>query len=270
MISIIICSRKPAITAELQQNIAETIGCDYELVVIDNSHNVYSIFQAYNEGVRRSKGEVLCFMHDDILFHSPNWGKTVEETFNNIHQLGAIGIAGAHLIADAAAPLWAFQKITTHKIYSPTNPQGTCAIEYGKNAGDNGYWTGFQQYSQGKPLAQVANIDGVWMCIRASLFKTLRWDEERYTGFHCYDADISMQINLSGYDIMVTNEVLIEHASPGVIDNKYFVAAKVWYNKWKDCLPVVRGVTLTQRQLLILTYYTIDACERQKELVEYE
>ena len=70
MISIIICSMNPDISAELRQNIADTIGCEYELVVIDNSRNQLSIFQAYNRGVQRSKGDILCFMHDDLLMHT--------------------------------------------------------------------------------------------------------------------------------------------------------------------------------------------------------
>ena len=68
MISIIICSRTASISDELNQNIDQTIGIPYELVVIDNSENLYSIFSAYNEGVKRSKYEMLCFMHDDIIF----------------------------------------------------------------------------------------------------------------------------------------------------------------------------------------------------------
>jgi hypothetical protein len=44
MISIIICSRTQTISSDLFENIKDTIGCDYELVVIDNSENTYSIF----------------------------------------------------------------------------------------------------------------------------------------------------------------------------------------------------------------------------------
>ena len=70
MISIVICSRKKDVSVELKKNIAETNGCEYEMVVIDNSRNKHNIFHAYNEGVSRAKGEILSFMHDDILFHS--------------------------------------------------------------------------------------------------------------------------------------------------------------------------------------------------------
>ena len=81
MISLIVCSRSIDISDELKQNIQSTIGAEYELVAIDNSQNEYSIFSAYNEGVRRSKYPYLCFMHDDIIYHTQGWGLKVIEHF---------------------------------------------------------------------------------------------------------------------------------------------------------------------------------------------
>ena len=89
MISIIICSRNKDIPSELKQNIADTIGVDYELVVIDNSRNQYSIFSAYNEGVKRAKGDMLCFMHEDVVFKNCNWGERVIKHFQNNKSLEA-------------------------------------------------------------------------------------------------------------------------------------------------------------------------------------
>ena len=74
MVSCIICSRKQDISTDLKENIKNTVGCDYELLIIDNSKNQYNIFKAYNEGIRRAKGDILCFMHEDIFYHTQNWG----------------------------------------------------------------------------------------------------------------------------------------------------------------------------------------------------
>lgn len=74
LLSLIICSRKADVSQELKDNVAATIGCEYELCVIDNSRNEYNIFSAYNEGVRRAKGGILCFMHEDVLFRANGWG----------------------------------------------------------------------------------------------------------------------------------------------------------------------------------------------------
>ena len=71
MLSLIICSRNSDISATLKKNIETTIGINYELIVINNSLNHYSIFEAYNQGIRKSKYQFLCFMHEDILYHTP-------------------------------------------------------------------------------------------------------------------------------------------------------------------------------------------------------
>lgn len=72
----------------------QTVGYTYELIVIDNSEYKYSIFEAYNLGIERSSGEYLCFIHDDILFHSQDWGKAVEGIFNDDVKIGLIGNFG--------------------------------------------------------------------------------------------------------------------------------------------------------------------------------
>ncbi len=72
MISIIICSRHPDISASLRENMEETIGVEFEIVTIDNSHGKYSISSAYNRGVERSLYPYVCFVHDDVLFRTKN------------------------------------------------------------------------------------------------------------------------------------------------------------------------------------------------------
>ena len=81
----------------MEKNIAETIGCEYEMVVIDNSKNSHSIFSAYNEGVRRAKGDILCFMHEDILYKTKNWGEQVKKLFEN-EDIGVVGLMGAYIM----------------------------------------------------------------------------------------------------------------------------------------------------------------------------
>ena len=102
MISIIVCSKFPTLSKELLDNISQTVGTDYEIVSIDNSQAKYSIFEAYNEGVARSKGEYLCFMHEDVVLRSSNWGNTVERVLSH-KDVGAIGVAGGCVAASTGA-----------------------------------------------------------------------------------------------------------------------------------------------------------------------
>ena len=83
MISIIICSRLNILPIDFLNNIKDTIGIEYELIHIDNSEKKYTIFEAYNLGFSMSKFPNLCFMHDDLVFHTQNWGQIVNEYFLN-------------------------------------------------------------------------------------------------------------------------------------------------------------------------------------------
>lgn len=255
MISIIICSRKPDIPAKLKQNIAETIGCEYELVIIDNSRNKYNIFQAYNEGVRRAKGEILCFMHDDILYHSENWGNKVCEYFDSYPNLGCLGVAGSHLLLDTPASFWHSGTFCTH--YFSRNNEGVLQLEGLPDEGnDNG-------------LSEVASVDGMWMCIRRCLFDKIRFDDKSFDGFHCYDSDICMQIIQAGYDIGIAFGVAVEHNKRGSQNACYFKNIRIWYDKWKHFLPIARGKEFSNEDIATRTYFVrqIVALEEQVSIL---
>ena len=83
MISIIICSRFQSISKELKDNIENTVGVVHEIICIDNSKSQYDIFSAYNEGVKRSQYPLLCFMHEDILHYTSDWGKLLINHFRD-------------------------------------------------------------------------------------------------------------------------------------------------------------------------------------------
>lgn len=231
MISIIICSMNPDISAELRQNIADTIGCEYELVVIDNSRNQLSIFQAYNRGVQRSKGDILCFMHDDLLMHTNGWGTIVSEEFED-DSIGMIGVAGSHIMPKAPMYWWSSPYIAQYN-WETDNGVTKENITVDTFYGD---------------LADVAVVDGLFFCIPKSLFANLRFDDAGYTGFHAYDMDMSMQIQALGKRVCVTRKIIVEHFwSESQFQNKKYMALldknmEAFFDKWKDSLPIARGL----------------------------
>ena len=97
MISIIVCSRYKAPKEDFALNIKSTIGVEYELIHIDNSENIYSIFSAYNEGIKRSSYSYLCFIHDDIRFHTSDWGGKIVKWLD-IANTGIVGIGGSFFL----------------------------------------------------------------------------------------------------------------------------------------------------------------------------
>lgn len=251
MLSIIICNRSPIIEPALEENIHQTVGVEHEIVSIDNSCAQYSIFQAYNQGVEKARGEVLCFMHDDVRFRSQGWGALVESLFAEDGKLGALGVDGGHYMPDCPCS-WTSCYTTSFHTWRD-EPDGSCK-EYSNT-----------EFADGKRLVEVASIDGLWMCIRRSLFDTIRFDDQTFTGFHCYDSDICMQILAIGYRIKVTYDVDIVHNSNGNYNPQFFKNIELWHKKWHHLLPVTRGIVLTDQEQQIHQRYALELLERHKE-----
>lgn len=233
MISVIICSRKSNISLELNTNIIETIGCEYELVIIDNSHNQYNIFQAYNEGVNRSKGEVLCFMHDDILYRTNDWGKIIEEVFVD-KTIGLVGFAGTHFLSSSPFYWTCSPFISEHNL---TNDKGVVLKCYKDD------------YYNGKGIADLVAVDGFCFFIRKELFDFIRFDDITYQGFHAYDMDICMQVLGMGFRVCACNKILIEHfwsESAAATKKGYEIIDQnlnLFVTKFINVLPIHRGVS---------------------------
>lgn len=237
MISIIICSRKVDISQELKDNIASTIGCEYELCVIDNSHNDYNIFTAYNEGIRRAKGDIFCFMHEDILFQSASWGTEINEIFARNIKVGAIGVVGGQYLSAKRVAWWDASPMIGSIIQGQLDETGQYNTHY-----DNG--------GAVSEITDVVVVDGCFMCIRTSLFEKIRWDNASYNGFHIYDMDICMQILNIKYKVCVTPRIELEHQSSGVQDDFYYMALDTFILKWQKQLPIYRGIVLNSNELL--------------------
>lgn len=234
-LSIIICSRETGVQEIVRKNVDETIGCEHELVIIDNSNNQYDIFQAYNEGVRRSKGDVLCFMHEDVLFRSDNWGRIIENYFINDEQLGLIGFAGSHFLADSPMYWYSSPFISQRNL---NNDHGQVEEHFHED------WFGDRN------IIEVVAVDGFCFFVRKSLFDRIAFDERTYKGFHLYDMDLCMQVIKSGYKVCVIRDVLTEHCWS---ESKQFTKQggelfdhnlELFSNKWHSCLSVNKGLDL--------------------------
>lgn len=220
MISIIICSRKADISEELKQNIAQTIGCEYEVCVIDNSSNDYSIFTAYNEGVRRAKGDILCFMHDDVLFNTNEWGKTVTSTFISNPEYGLLGLGGSQMLPKIPTP-WCSTLFTVSTMHSDSIPAISSTF-----------------VNINRSIVPVVAVDGVWMCMPRKVFEKVSFDAQTYEGFHMYDIDTCLQVIHQGYKVGVLTSIDMYHPSSGTYNRQWFDNMKKCWKKWQHLLPI--------------------------------
>lgn len=230
-ISCIICSRNRDISARLRENISETINHDYEIVIIDNSKQQYSIFSAYNEGVRRAKGDILCFMHEDILFHSNNWGEEVCKRFTDA-SVGIIGVLGTQFLPDTPSAWW----------------WTGCRVGYVLQSLNGDIGTN-NTYVNGDPVntdVDAVVVDGLWFCVRKELFDKISFDEVTFKSFHCYDHDICMQALQQGKRIIIDHNIVIEHASLGNVGKEFISQLHLFYDKWEKSFPIFRGIQIDE------------------------
>jgi hypothetical protein len=224
----------------LESNIASTIGTNYEIICIDNSANDHSIFQAYNLGVARCRFPVICFMHDDIRYHTAGWGALVRNYFSD-RSLGALGIAGSPYYPDVPGSWWAGGYVYETLI---------------KNNGSEKY-VATKSFKQAGALNQpVIVLDGVWLCIRKSLFGQIYFDESRFSGFHFYDIDICLQVYLSNHRLWCNAEILIEHFGEGNVNHNWIDNAIQLQQKWSGQLPAYVG-RYGRRQKSLIAYKTM-------------
>lgn len=206
MVSIICSTCNLVNFKNLLISVNATIGCDYEVIKIDN-YGKFGICQAYNKGLLQAKYDIICFVHDDVVFRTENWGNLLIEHFQFLENPGIIGFAGS-----------------TYKGLVPSSwhhPNSCC-----------NYYNLIQGYkysshephlfsSDTKSPVKVITIDGFF--ISAKRCNLLRYPfNELLSGFHGYDTDISIRFAMNFNNYFVPN-ILTEHHSGGKINEEWLI-----------------------------------------------
>jgi glycosyltransferase involved in cell wall biosynthesis len=221
MLSVVICSRESKISSFLTDNIEKTIGCSYELIVINNSDAKYSIFEAYNIGIKKSTSDFLCFLHDDILIHTEDWGIKLKNIFEKNKNVGLVGVAGSKIKTKMPSAWWD----------CPQEMRVINIIQHFSNKSKEHWNIGFTN----KLLEEVVVIDGVFMAWRKD--DRIKFNEKQI-GFHNYDLNISFENIKYGYKIIVTDEILIEHFSKGNLNKSWLESTIKLHQIYKNILPL--------------------------------
>lgn len=81
-------------------------------------------------------------------------------------------------------------------------------------------------------------VDGLWFCVRKDLFNYISLDALTFSGFHCYDVDICLQVIQAGYEVRVLNGIEIEHKSGGLVNDVYYEQLTKFVKKWNKQLSI--------------------------------
>ncbi|MBC7913733.1 MAG: hypothetical protein H7Y07_06380 [Pyrinomonadaceae bacterium] len=240
MISIIICSVKKHELERVSSNISKTIGAEFEIIGIDNTTSKYGICEAYNLGASLAKGDIFCFMHEDIAFETQDWGTLVRNHLNDL-KVGIIGVAGGS--SKSMVP-WSWSPVIFN---SEIN-----VVQHHKSGKDTTHVCKTNSPAEPSTIKRVISLDGVWLCVRREVFDQFKFDAHTFPGFHGYDMDFSLQISTK-FKVAVVFDILIHHYSEGSFNKEWLESTIKLSNKWKAHLPA--SVKTLSRENLILQHW---------------
>jgi len=172
----------------------------HELILIENIHGQFkSASEALNYAGKKSKGDYLMFVHQDVMLTSDSWLEDVEGILDGLLNLGIAGVAGNSDRNNGV--------ITNIKHGDPPKSAGKIHI---------------------KNPVEVQTLDECLVIIPRSIFNKLHFDEEVCDGWHLYTIDYSLTVKMLGFMVYVI-PVGIYHRSTGlpVPDEYYSLLEKV-------------------------------------------
>jgi GT2 family glycosyltransferase len=246
MISVIVSTYKPHLLQQLSENIAETIGVEYELIAIQNNAQ-YSLCEVYNMGVAKAKYDYYCFVHEDVLFKVNNWGQRLVSMMETDSSIGLIGVAGTKFRSSYPSALGQSPRLSQFRrghIFQWITKEGSGYVHLE-----------LDENNIKKEIEDVVCIDGVCMFSKKDVFKHCRFDDAILKQFHGYDIDFSLQVFFAGFRVLVDRTILIYHASVGSYDKNNTIANRVIAKKWWHQLPVVtKDTNLSKIKISVLNY----------------
>jgi hypothetical protein len=227
MISIIICSIHPERCEKVLKNISETIGIGYETIVFDNRKEDWGICRVYNHCAEKAKYPFLCFIHEDILFGTQNWGKIIIDFMEKTPDCGVVGFAGGFQAQKNFSSWWAGE--TRKNVWDGYNGKNDVylKISYRNHRYSN---------PDGKSACQVLCIDGLFQFVRKSVWEEIKYDEMTFLGFHFYDTDFTLSVS-ERYNNYVLLDFDVFHDSEGHINTEYVKEMFIFQEKWNKKLP---------------------------------
>lgn len=224
MLSVIICSVNQELLSNIKRNIALTIGLEYELLIWDNRGRNYGLCKVYNLMAAKARYPYVCFLHEDIIFETFDWGQIVSEILDTNQSIGLLGVAGGK-----------YKGRNLSGWFSGIEGMDYFHIVH-KNSDNSQSLSNSKKWKTSE--VNVVCIDGVFMCARKVVWEVTKFNEELNKGFHFYDIDFSLQISRL-YEVKVTNRIdIIHHTQGGDFGDNWVKAAISFHSAFYKALPI--------------------------------
>ncbi len=187
----------------------------FEIIRISDAK---SMSEAYNRGMRLSKGEHVLLCHDDLEILSDDFA---DRFFTHLDKCDILGLAGTNKLVGSS---WI--------IAGPPYIYGQTA-----RPRDEGGYTVAIYNSTHRYFGGMQALDGVFLAMHRSVAQKLQFDEIVFDGFHVYDTDFTYMAYLSGLRLGVATDIQNLHASGGTYDEKWKQYARRFTAKYAGRLP---------------------------------
>jgi hypothetical protein len=250
MISVLICSADNSLLNQVKNNIEQTIGVEHEILFFDNLEKK-GICEVYNLLAERARFSYLCFVHEDVLFETLNWGRLLLDVFSKNSAIGVLGVAGGKYKSKCFSG-W----------YSGISGIDCASVLHRYSHGDESI---LLQPNKENVLEEVVCLDGVFICTRKEVWQQSKFNEAVLKGFHFYDIDFSLRAS-QVCKIAVTYDVSIMHITKGGDFGDNWVNAAIEFHiHCSDLLPCTKlfdhsrsiEVKITRTWLDVLKKYKI-------------
>lgn len=219
-ITVVVSSREnEEAKKDLIENIQSTCGFNVHIMFLVNNGGT-SLTNIYSDMLKKSRNDIIVFMHDDIEYLRPNWGMEIVNLFERNKEYGIIGVAGSAEF-DSNAAWWQYKKIYGQVLHR----------HEGKS-----WLTAFSPLLD-KDLQEVCVVDGLFFAVHK---KRITKDfDTSFQGFNFYEIDFCLANYFDGKTkIGVTTNIRIAHNSIGETKPNWFENREKLNEKYKGKFPI--------------------------------
>jgi cellulose synthase/poly-beta-1,6-N-acetylglucosamine synthase-like glycosyltransferase len=188
-------------------------------IIIRRSENNIGVYPTFWWGLKEATGDVLAFLHSDMIVTEKDWDKRVLQAFSD-QKLGLLGFIGSNEI----------DRFGGRGFGTTSNFQGDSYIN-SDGIGIKMGWKGSPASAHGKQDAgysRAAVIDGCAMIFRRSVLEAIK-QRENFPPHHFYDRLLSCETRELGYEVGVLG-IECDHISGQTVnvEESYNDMAKDW------------------------------------------
>jgi GT2 family glycosyltransferase len=227
MVNFICVSNDQQKVMSLERSIRSTFGNTrpWKLEVVDGGR--HDIFGGYNAGAANCVGDILVFLHQDVLVLANSMAFERPLLMLENPGTGLIGVAGATRL-NAAGTWWG--DLPQAQMLSFCRGFVGCP-------GKNEFGMNFLAWPGPGSFGEALVVDGVFlMCHRRTFERLGGFDDKSFKGFHFYDVDISLRAHLAGLRNHVA-PIALYHDSTGKYDDVWEGARQIFVRKHAGRLP---------------------------------